>query len=139
MKYQKGTVYPLGKRVKMWYGQYMVYRKDQKGKEARRQRNVALYPKAGTPRWKAQEILLKETEGVGPTPALRPDDSVTFRWFVEERYIPMRRGSWSPAYKKTNTYNLKHYLIEYFGDLPLLELSTFAIQVWLIDLADEKN
>jgi hypothetical protein len=28
MKYQKGTVYPIGKRVKMWYGQYMVYRKD---------------------------------------------------------------------------------------------------------------
>jgi hypothetical protein len=143
MKYQKGTVYPLGKRVKMWYGQYMVYRKDQQGKEGRRQRNVALCPKAGTPRWKAeqmlQEIILKETKGVGPTPTLPPDDSVTFRWFVEERYIPMRRGSWSPAYKKTNTYSLKHYLIGYFGDLPLRELSTFAIQVWLNGLADEKN
>ena len=143
MKYQKGTVYPLGKRVKMWYGQYMVYRKDQQGKEVRRQRNVALCPKAGTPRWKAeqmlQEIILKETKGVGPTPTLPPDDSVTFRWFVEERYIPMRRGSWSPAYKKTNTYSLKHYLIGYFGDLPLRELSTFAIQVWLNGLADEKN
>ena len=31
MKYQKGTVYPSGKKVKMWHGKYMVYRKDQEG------------------------------------------------------------------------------------------------------------
>jgi len=64
---------------------------------------------------------------------------VTFRWFVKERYIPMRRGSWSPAYKKTNTYNLEHYLIGYFGDLPLRNLSTFEIQVWLNKLVEEKD
>ena len=104
MKYQKGTVYPSGKRVKMWYGQYLVYRKDQQGKEVRRQRNVKLCPKANTPKWKAEqmlkEIILKETKGVGPTPTLPPDDSVTFRWFVKERYIPMRRGSWSPPTRR---------------------------------------
>lgn len=143
MKYQKGTVYLSGKRVKMWYGQYMVYKKDQQGKEVRRQRNVAICPKANTPKWKAeqllQEIILKETKGVGPTPTLPPDDSVTFRWFVKDRYIPMRRGSWSPAYKKTNTYNLEHYLIGHFGDLPLRNLSTFEIQVWLNGLVEEKD
>ncbi len=67
MKYQKGTVYPSGKRVKMWYGQYLVYRKDRQGKEVRKQRNVALCPKANTPKWKAEqmlkEIILKETGG----------------------------------------------------------------------------
>ena len=127
----------------MWYGQYLVYRKDRQGKEVRRQRNVALCPKANTPKWKAEqmlkEIILKETEGAGPTPTLPPDDSVTFRWFVKERYIPMRRGSWSPAYKKTNTYNLEHYLIEHFGDLPLRNLNTFEIQVWLNTLVEEKD
>jgi integrase len=51
----------------------------------------------------------------------------------------MRRGSWSPTYKKTNTYNLEHYLIEYFGDLPLRELTTFEIQVWLNRLVEEKD
>ena len=64
---------------------------------------------------------------------------VTFRWFVKERYIPMRRGSWSPTYKKTNTYNLEHYLIGHFGDLPLRNLSTFEIQVWLNKLVEEKD
>jgi integrase len=125
----------------MWYGQYLVYRKDQNGKEVRKQRNVCICPKTNTPKWKAeqmlQEIILRESKGMGPTPTLPPDDSVTFRWFVKQRYIPMRQGSWSPAYKKTNTYQLEHYLVSHFGDLPLRNLSTFEIQVWLNDLADK--
>jgi len=28
MKYQKGTVYPSGKKVKMWYGKYLIYGQD---------------------------------------------------------------------------------------------------------------
>src|SRR6202789_872617 len=143
MKYQKGTVYLTVKKVKMWYGQYLVYEKDREGKEVRRQRNIKLAPKAGTPKWKAEEklrdIILKDTKGPGPTPTLPPDDTVTFRWFVKERYIPMRRGSWSPTYKKTNTYNLEHYLIGHFGEMPLRNLSTFEIQVWLNKLVEEKD
>jgi hypothetical protein len=65
MKYQKGTVFPQGKRVKMWYGKYLVYRKDQHGKEVCTRRTVALCPKAEMPKWKAEqklnEIILKET------------------------------------------------------------------------------
>jgi hypothetical protein len=120
MKYQKGTVYVSGKRVKMWYGQYLVYQKDRQGKEVRKRRNIKLCPKANTPKWKAEQILrdiiLKEVKRVGSTPTLPPDDSMTFRWFVNERYIPMRRGSWSPTSKKTNSYNLEHYLLGHFGD-----------------------
>ncbi len=122
-------------------GQYLVYRKDENGNEVRRQRHVRICAKSEAPKWKAekmlQEIILKETNGVGPTPTLPPDDSVTFRWFVQERYIPMRQGGWSPAYKKTNPYHLEHYLVSHFGDLPLRNLSTFAIQVWLNGLAEK--
>jgi integrase len=125
----------------MWYGQYLVYRKDQNGKEVRKQRNVRICSKANTPKWKAeqmlQEIILRESKGMGPTPTLPPDDSVTFRWFVKQRYIPMRQGGWSPAYKKTNTYQLEHYLVSHFGDLPLRNLSIFEIQVWLNGLAEK--
>ena len=64
---------------------------------------------------------------------------MTFLWFVKERYIPMRRGSWSPTYKRTNTYNLEHYLIGHFGDMPLRNLSTFEIQVWLNNRVEQKD
>jgi integrase len=140
MKYQKGTVYPRGTKVKMWYGKYTVYLRNKEGKEVSKRRNIALCPKANTPKWKAEQmlhgIILKETAVPARSSKAIPDDSVTFRWFVQERYIPMRQGSWSPAYKKTNTYEIEHYLISHFGRLRLQELGTFEIQVWLNGLAE---
>ena len=116
MKYQQGTVYLCGQKVKMWYGKYLIYGKDQDGKEVRRHRNVRVCPKANTPKWKAEqllrEIILKEAGASVSPRTLLADDSVTFRWFVNERYIPMRRGKWSPAYRKTNTY---YYNVKYYG------------------------
>ncbi len=32
MKYQKGFVYPRGKKVKTWYGKYLVHGQDKDGK-----------------------------------------------------------------------------------------------------------
>jgi integrase len=140
MKYQKGTVYLRGEKVKMWYGKFLMYGKDQEGKEVRKHRNVAICRKAEAPKWKAEqmlrEIILKETRGGGIKAPLVPDDTLTFRWFVQQRYIPMRQGSWSPAYKKTNTYQLDHYVVSAFGDLQLSKLDTFEIQIWLNGLAD---
>jgi integrase len=141
MKYQQGTVYLCGQKVKMWYGKYLIYGRDQDGKEVRRHRNVRVCPKANTPKWKAEqllrEIILKEAGSTVAPRTLLADDSVTFRWFVTERYIPMRRGKWSPAYRKTNTYQLEHYLVSQFGDLPLRKLDAFGIQIWLNGLADK--
>lgn len=141
MKYQKGTVYLQGQRVKKWYGKYLIYGQDQEGKEVRRHRNVAICPKAGNPKWKAEQLLremiLKECGVLAQMPVLPSDDSLTFRWFVKERYIPMRQGKWSPAYRKTNLYHIEHYLTAQFGDVPLKRLDTFAIQVWLNSLADK--
>lgn len=130
MKYQKGTVYPRGQKVKMWYGKYTVYLRNEGGKEVGKRRNVPLCPKAGTPKWKAEQMLhaliLKETGTPAKvTPGIVPDETVTFRWFVEERYLPMREGTWSPAYRKINTFEIKHYLVEHFGRIPLNQLGTF--------------
>src|ERR1035438_10212441 len=47
----------------------------------------------------------------------------------------MREGAWSPAYKKSNTYELEHYLSSHFGSLPLRNLDAFEIQIWLNQLA----
>ena len=83
MKYQKGTVYLCGEKVKMWYGKYLIYEKDRDGKEIRRHRNVSICPKANTPKWKAEqllrEIILKEVDTPELPKALIADDSVTFR------------------------------------------------------------
>src|ERR1700745_1991453 len=57
MKYQKGTVYLTGKKVKMWYGKYLIYGQGKDRKEVRKHRNVAICPKAGSPKWKAEQLL----------------------------------------------------------------------------------
>ena len=65
------------------------------------------------------------------------EEAVTFRWFVKERYIPMRQGKWSPAYKQTNTDQIERYLISRFGEVPLNELDSFQIQIWLNSMAEK--
>jgi integrase len=47
----------------------------------------------------------------------------------------MREGDWSPANKKSNAYELEHYLCSHFGTLPLRNLDAFEIQIWLNKLA----
>jgi hypothetical protein len=140
MKYQKGTVYPSGKKVKMWYGKYLIYGQDKEGKEIRKHRNVSICPKAGNPKWKAEQLLremiLKECGILTEIPSIQQDETVTFRWFAKERYIPMRQGKWSPAYKQTNTDQIERYLISKFGDFPLRKLDSFQIQIWLNGLAE---
>jgi hypothetical protein len=141
MKYQKCTVYLRGQKVKMWYGKYTVYLRDENGKEVGRRRNIPLCPKAGTPKWKAEQmlhaIILNETGVPAKTTTTIADDSATFRWFVEERYILMRQSAWSQAYRKINSYEIRHYLVDRFGRIPLGQLGTFEIQVWLNKLAGQ--
>jgi integrase len=84
-----------------------------------------------------QQIILKEGTVPGKPSALPPDDSVTFGWFTSQRYVPMRQGKWSPAYRRTNGYAIEHYLVSRFGDSPLRDLDTFSIQVYLNRLAEK--
>ena len=46
MKYQKGTVYPRGRRVKMWYGRYTVYLRNEEGKEVGKRRHHSALPQS---------------------------------------------------------------------------------------------
>lgn len=139
-KYQKGTVYECGKRVKMWYGKYLTYTRDVEGKEIRRQRNIRICSSAYVTKLGAEEmlerIINKESRLFDSTPSPVAEVAMTFGWFVRTHYIPMRRGRWSPAYTKTNTYQLEHYLISHFGDLPIRNLGTFEMQIWLNNLAE---
>jgi hypothetical protein len=71
-------------------------------------------------------LILKDTGASAKTsPKIIPDETVRLRWFVEERYLPMRRELGAPAYRKINTFEIKHYLVVHFGRIPLNRLETF--------------
>ena len=142
MVYQKGTVFELGKRVKKWYGQFRVYRKDREGKEVERSRKVVLGLKSELRKHQAeeklQEIIRKENGKVGAVlSAPQADDSVTFGWFVKSKYLPIRRGRWRRATREKTEFEIKKYLVEEFADVPLRKLGLFELQTHLNGLAEK--
>jgi integrase len=140
MLYQKGTVYLKGTREKKWYGKFRVYLQDQDGREVEKTRKVVIGPKAKLRKFEAearlQEIIRQSNGGTtsGGT-ELMFDDSVTFEWFVKNRYVPMREGRWRPATKQTTEYEIGRYLTSVIGSKALRTLNTFDLQVVLNKLA----
>lgn len=140
MVYQKGTVFLQGTREKKWYGKFRVYLRDREGKEVEKTRKVVLGPKAKLRKWEAeerlQEVILQENGRNTSSPVPVFDDSVTFGWFVAERYLPMRRGRWRAATQKNTEYEIKRYLLSTLRDLPLRKAGPFELQVLLNQLAE---
>jgi integrase len=71
----------------------------------------------------------------GGKPILPPDDTVTFDWFVNQKYLPMRRGGWRPATRRTTEFEIKKYLVGEFLGTPLRDMGLFGLQTWLNGLA----
>ena len=126
MVYQAGNVYERGARIKKWYGQFRVYQRDQQGKEVRKNKKVVLGLKSQFRKHEAEEKLreiIRQLNGKTPEgrSILPPDDSVTFDWFVKEKYLPLRRGKWGTATKKKTEFEIDRYVVESFKGTPLAE------------------
>ena len=133
-RHQTGWVQETGKRVKKWKGHFFVYRTGTDGKERRHHRAVILGLKAQMRKWEAgkrlQEIIYKEN---GPT-APKADSDVTFGWFWEWRYLPMRSGSLRRSSKNT-LQQIGDHLLSEFRDRPLGKFDKFICQDYLNTLA----
>jgi len=87
-------------------------------------------------KWEAEEILRNTVQSkVGPLQHRRMDPSTTFTWFVENRFVPVMSGGWRPPTKKTNEYDLAHYIGPVFGSRALGSISEYDLQVFLNGLA----
>jgi integrase len=142
MVYQKGRVYEKGKRIKKWYGQFRLYMRDREGKEVERTRKVVLGLKFELRKYEAEEKLqaiIREVNGkIGSAaPVLQADNSVTFDWFVKERYLPIRRGRWRPATREKTEHEISKYLVEKFRNVPLRDIGLFELQTQLNGLASK--
>lgn len=136
-RHQRGFVEEAGKRVKQWIGHYFVYARHPNGEEKRVHREVRLGPRAGMPKWKAEEklqgIIDKETATVNVVPS----PEYTIRWFWEQRYRPMNEPAWKISSRPKTVRFIEHYVVAPFADVPLGELDRFAIQKHLNNLAKE--
>jgi integrase len=90
-------------------------------------------------KWEAREklqSLIAEDLGLQQS-AKRPDPKTTFAWFVRHRYLPMREGRWHQATKEKTSYEIERYLVEYFGDCSIEEVTQFELQIHLNRLAED--
>lgn len=142
MVYQEGNVYEKGARIKKWYGQFRVYLQDQHGREVHKNKKVVLGLKSQLRKHEAEEKLREIIRlHNGKTPAegavLPPDDTVTFSWFVKEKYFPLRRGKWSTATREKTEYEINRYLVENLKGAVLRNIGLFDLQMLLNDLAEK--
>ena len=132
---QEGSILLRGKR---WYG---FYRKDVIDPKTEASRSVRVCVRLGLKtemtKAAAREALRSEiAKQTGQLPDGRLlKDTVTFEWFVRERYFPLRQGDWRPETAKEKTAQIEIDLISKFGSRSLESIDKFELQTHVNHLA----
>ena len=134
---QYGTTFLVGSRVKQWAGRYRIYFHDaDSGEQRSMQKSVVLGKKSELTRFQAKErlraIIERETQERKKAPL---DPRVTFRWYVENRYLVNHRSSWRPATLHSTMAELRLYVLPEFGDHPLGGIERHECSLFLEKLA----
>jgi integrase len=139
--HQRGFVTPRGKQ---WYGYYRKVVNDPTTDEQKTVRvPVILGLKSKMSKFEAREALQREiTKQVGqpgsPTRVMN-DGSVTFAWFVKNRFLPLKEAAWKEETAKTKTILIQRDLIDPLGEIPLVNFDKFSLQLHLNKLATTRS
>jgi integrase len=136
--HQSGWVVPRGKK---WYGYYRRTVLDPiTNHEKTTVVPIVLGPKSQMSKFEARDALRKEISRRTGQNAIdgrvMKDGSVTFGWFVRERYFPLREANWKPETAKVKKTQIRRDLVEKFEDVPLNVLDKFMLQTHINHLAD---
>ena len=135
--HQRGYVTLRGKQ---WYGYYRKGVNDPTMEEQKTVRvPVILGLKSKMSKFEAREVLQREiTKQIGepgsPTRIMN-DGSVTFAWFVENRFLPLKETAWKEETAKTKKILIQRDLIDPLGEIPLVNFDKFSLQLHLNKLA----
>jgi len=136
ISHQTGSIVQRGKA---WYG---FYRKDVIDATTEDVRSVRVCVRLGLKsqmtKLKARDALKAEiTKQTGQLADGRilKDGSVTFEWFVRNRYFPLRQGDWRPETAKEKTAQIEIDLIGKFGSRTIESIDKFELQTHVNQLA----
>ena len=120
--HQRGFVTPRGKQ---WYGYFRKVVNDPVANEEKVDRvTVILGQRSQMSKGEAREALQREiTKQMGQAGSanrIMNDGSVTFGWFVRNRFIPLKEAAWKEETAKTKTYLIQRDLIDVLGEIPLV-------------------
>jgi integrase len=89
-------------------------------------------------KFEAREELQKEIAkrtGQNISGRVMKDGSVTFEWFVRNRYLPLREANWKPETARVKRIQIQRDLVEKFEDVPLEVFDKFTLQTHFNHLA----
>jgi len=136
ISHQTGSIVQRGKA---WYGFYRKEVIDATTEDVRPVRVcVRLGLKSQMTKLKARDALkaeiAKQTNQLADGRILK-DGTVTFEWFVRNRYFPLRQGDWRPETAKEKTAQIEIDLLGKFGSRTIESIDKFELQTHLNHLA----
>ncbi len=138
--HQRGWVVLRGKK---WYGYYRRAVLDPITNEQKVDViPIVLGPKSELTKFQARERLEQEItkqSGMDSASRVMNDGSVTFGWFVRNRFFPLKEANWKPETAKVKRLIIQKDLIDAFDGIPLENFDRFALQLHLNQLAKTKS
>ena len=134
--HQRGWVVARGKK---WYGYFRRTVLD----PVTNARVTGVVPivlglKARLTKSEAREELHKEIAkqtGQAADSRVMKDGSVTFGWFVRNRYLPLREANWKPETAKVKKTQIQRDLVEKFENVSMDVIDKFMLQTHINHLA----
>ena len=134
--HQKGWVSVRGKK---WYGYFRRKVIDPNTHQPQTVSTpVALGLKTEMTKYEAREKLeleIKRLTGLITEDGVVKNGSVTFGWFVRNRYLPLKEADWKEETAKVKKYLIQADLIDAFEDVRLENIDKLALQTHLNRLA----
>src|SRR6516162_1439393 len=81
-----------------------------------------------------QKEIAKQT-GQAADGRVMKNGSVTFGWFVRNRYLPLREANWKPETAKVKKTQIQRDLVEKFENVPMDVIDKFMLQTHINHLA----
>jgi integrase len=138
--HQKGWVSIRGKK---WYG---YFRRTVLDPETNQTKNVstpiALGLKTEMTKFQAREKLEREIAkltGQSTGDGAIVNGAVTFGWFVQNRYLPLKEAEWREETAKVKKYLIKADLVDSFDQARLENIDKFTLQTHLNKLARTRS
>src|SRR5262249_93157 len=119
-----------------WRGHFSRWILDHKtGAKKRQQRCFTIGPVKGTTKTQAKDALRVR---VAKEQGITADSRSTVKWFIEQRWKPLKEGRWRPGTAITNN-DLVRIITERFGTTKLEDMDSVRMQQWLNALAKERS
>lgn len=138
--HQKGWVSVRGKK---WYGYFRRTVIDPETNEPKTVSTpVALGLKSEMTKYEAREKLefeIKRLTGQITKEGVVRNGSVTFGWFVRNRYLPLKEADWKEETAKVKKYLIQADLVDAFQNVRLENIDKLALQTHLNRMAKTRS